>query len=174
MESIWSRTVEIPERECLEEELRADAVVIGAGMSGLLTAFLLEESGLKTVVLEAERIAGGQTKNTTAKITSQHGMIYKKLTEDFGERKAALYGQAHEAAIGELEKLIKDKEINCHFSRLPGYLYSQKDRASLEEEAKAAGSLDLELPLQRRQDFLLRQLALFGSKIRHSFTLWNL
>lgn len=143
MESIWSRTVEIPERECLKEELRADAVVIGAGMSGLLTAFLLEESGLKTVVLEAERIAGGQTKNTTAKITSQHGMIYKKLTEDFGERKAALYGQAHEAAIGELEKLIKDKEINCHFSRLPGYLYSQKDRASLEEEAKAAEKLGL-------------------------------
>ena len=103
MESIWSRTVEIPERECLKEDIRVDAVVIGAGMSGLLTAFLLEESGLKTVVLEAGRIAGGQTKNTTAKITSQHGMIYKKLTENFGEKRAALYGQAHEAAIGELE-----------------------------------------------------------------------
>lgn len=143
MESIWSRTVEIPERECLKEDIRVDAVVIGAGMSGLLTAFLLEESGLKTVVLEAGRIAGGQTKNTTAKITSQHGMIYKKLTEDFGEKRAALYGQAHEAAIGELERLIKDNHINCHFSRLPGYLYSQKDRKALEEEAWAAEKLGL-------------------------------
>lgn len=141
MESIWSRTVEIPERECLKEDIRVDAVVIGAGMSGLLTAFLLEESGLKTVVLEAGRIAGGQTKNTTAKITSQHGMIYKKLTEDFGEKRAALYGQAHEAAIGELERLIKDNHINCHFFRLPGYLYSQKDRKALEEEAWAAEKL---------------------------------
>lgn len=143
MESIWSRTVEIPERECLKEDIRVDAVVIGAGMSGLLTAFLLEESGLKTVVLEAGRIAGGQTKNTTAKITSQHGMIYKKLTEDFGEKRAALYGQAHEAAIGELERLIKDNHINCHFSRLPGYLYSQKDRKALEEEAWVAEKLGL-------------------------------
>ncbi len=143
MESIWSRTVEIPERECLKEDIRVDAVVIGAGMSGLLTAFLLEESGLKTVVLEAGRIAGGQTKNTTAKITSQHGMIYKKLIEDFGEKRAALYGQAHEAAIGELERLVKENDINCHFSRLPGYLYSQKDRKALEEEAWAAEKLGL-------------------------------
>ena len=143
MESIWSRTVEIPERECLKEDIRVDAVVIGAGMSGLLTAFLLEERGLKTVVLEAGRIAGGQTKNTTAKITSQHGMIYKKLTEDFGEKRAVLYGQAHEAAIGELERLVKENDINCHFSRLPGYLYSQKDRKALEEEAWAAEKLGL-------------------------------
>lgn len=143
MESIWSRTVEIPERECLKEDIRVDAVVIGAGMSGLLTAFLLEESGLKTVVLEAGRIAGGQTKNTTAKITSQHGMIYKKLIEDFGEKRAALYGQVHEAAIGELERLVKENDINCHFSRLPGYLYSQKDRKALEEEAWAAEKLGL-------------------------------
>lgn len=143
MESIWSRTVEIPERECLKEDIRVDAVVIGAGMSGLLTAFLLEESGLKTVVLEAGRIAGGQTKNTTAKITSQHGMIYKKLIEDFGEKSAALYGQVHEAAIGELERLVKENDINCHFSRLPGYLYSQKDRKALEEEAWAAEKLGL-------------------------------
>lgn len=143
MESIWSRTVEIPERSGLEEDIKVDAAVIGGGMTGILTAFLLEESGLRTVILEAEKIAGGQTKNTTAKITSQHGMIYKKLTENFGEGKAALYGQAHEAAIKELERLVVSNGINCHFCRLPSYLYSEKDRGALKEEAKAAAKLGL-------------------------------
>ena len=84
MESVWKKTVELPHREKLEKSLHADAVVVGAGMAGVLTAYLLQEQGMDVVVLEAGRMASGQTGNTTAKITSQHGLIYAYLIEKFG------------------------------------------------------------------------------------------
>lgn len=150
MESIWSRTVEIPERDALEGNIKVDAAVIGAGMAGILTAYFLQESGLDTVVLEADRIAGGQTKNTTAKITSQHGLIYSDLIQKYGESRAGLYGEAHEAAIIQYAKLIHKRQIECHFERLPAYVYSVQDREKLMEEAEAAALLGLPASFQEQ------------------------
>ena len=143
MESIWSRSVSIPRRECLKGDITADTAVVGAGMAGVLTAYLLEKSGIHTVVLEADRIAGGQTKNTTAKITSQHGMIYRKLTRQYGEESARLYARAQEQAILEYEKLARENKIDCHFERLPAYLYSLWDKQALLDEAQACARLGL-------------------------------
>lgn len=67
MESIWSKTCEIPRRHSLNHDVTTDVAIIGAGMAGILTAYHLQEQGIKTIVLDAERIAGGITKNTTAK-----------------------------------------------------------------------------------------------------------
>ena len=72
MKSIWSMYTEIEKREALIGELKTDAAVIWTGMAGILIAYHLQEGGVQVVVLEADRIAGGETKNTTAKITSQH------------------------------------------------------------------------------------------------------
>ena len=85
MESIWNSTVEIPPRNALEEDISVEAVVIGAGMAGILTAYLLKENGVGTVVLEADRIGSGQTGNTTAKITSQHGLCYRSEERRVGK-----------------------------------------------------------------------------------------
>ena len=74
MESIWSKTCEIRKREPLWEDIETEAVVIGGGMAGILIAYQLKQAGVHAVLLEAERIGGGQTKNTTAKITSHVGM----------------------------------------------------------------------------------------------------
>lgn len=84
MESIWSSTCRMKERESLKGDIRADVAVIGGGMAGILAAYTLEREGVHTVVLEAERIGGGQTKNTTAKITSQHGMFCRSFIEKKG------------------------------------------------------------------------------------------
>lgn len=143
MKSIWSRTVQIPERKMLKEDVEADVAVIGAGMAGLLTAYFLQQEGKKVVVLEADRIAGGQTKNTTAKITSQHGLIYHTLIQDYGREKARLYADANEMAVKEYERLIKEMQIDCHFEKLPSYLYSVEDTEKLKREAHAAASLGL-------------------------------
>ena len=66
MESIWSKTCEIPKRLPLDSDIEADVAVIGGGMAGILTAYQLECAGVRTVVLEAGRIGGGQTRDTTA------------------------------------------------------------------------------------------------------------
>ena len=100
MNSIWSETCQIPRRDSLPGDLVCDAAVIGAGMAGILIAAALQQAGCRTVVLEADRIGGGQTRNTTAKITSQHGLIYQNLISTFGRERAGHYAQANEAAAG--------------------------------------------------------------------------
>ena len=81
MDSIWTKTCTIPQREPLQKDIKTDVVVIGAGMAGILIAYQLQKAGKQVIVLEAERIASGQTQNTTAKITSQHNFKYTELIQ---------------------------------------------------------------------------------------------
>ena len=90
MESIWSQTCPIKERPVLPGDTETEVAVIGAGMAGVLIASALRESGVRAIVLEADRIASGQTRNTTAKLTSQHGLIYGKLTQTRALRRRAV------------------------------------------------------------------------------------
>ena len=148
MESIWSKTTTFRQRPALPGDLKTEAVVIGGGMAGILTALFLTERNVKTVVLEAGRIGSGQTKNTTAKITSQHGLIYSKLEKDFGVEKARQYAQANEGAIGGYRAIIEKRRIDCSFEERSAYLYSRslEDLSALEHETEAA--IRMGLPAQ--------------------------
>lgn len=152
MESVWSREVEIPERETLKKDLDVFAAVIGGGMAGILTAYALKCQGKNVVVLEADRIAGGQTKNTTAKITGQHGMIYDKLIKHYGKEKAAVYARANKVAIDAFEWLVQEKKIECEFKRAPAYLYSTEDEKKLRKEAIAANYLGISAFFMKETD----------------------
>lgn len=143
MESIWSKSVKIPEKQVCPSDKKVDVAVIGAGMAGVLTAYLLKERGVEVIVIEADRIAGGQTKNTTAKITSQHGMRYEELIRKYGHEKARLYAAANREAIDRYQEIIEKHEIACDFERLPSYLYSLEDEEKLKKEAEAAMSLGI-------------------------------
>lgn len=133
----------IKRRESLAGDMEVPAVVIGAGLAGILTAYYLKQAGIRTVVLEADRIGSGQTKNTTAKITSQHNLVYDRLIRSFGGRMAEYYAMANEGAIGEYERLVLEKGIACDFVRCPAYLYSQDHPGLLKREAEAARSLGI-------------------------------
>lgn len=113
-ESIWTRSCTLSERPALNQDIKADAAVIGAGMAGILTAWELERAGVHTVVLEAERIGSGQTKNTTAKITSQHGMFCSEFLEKKGRETAEKYVRANEEAIGEYRRIAEEK-VPCRW-----------------------------------------------------------
>lgn len=143
MESVWMKSSEIRKRDPLPGDMEAPVVVIGAGLAGILTAYYLKQEGIRAVVLEADRIGSGQTRNTTAKITSQHNLIYSRLIRTFGSRMAAHYAEANEAAIGEYERLVREKGIDCGFVRCPAYLYSNVGTALLRQEAEAAASLGI-------------------------------
>lgn len=142
MESVWRQQCQIRPRPALRHDMAADVVVIGAGMAGVLIAHALQETGLHVVVLEADRIGGGQTQNTTAKITSQHGMIYDKLTRSMGVCKARQYADANQAAIEEYRRCIIKLEIDCDFEEKESYIYGN-DLAKLNAEAEAARRLGL-------------------------------
>ena len=137
-ESIWEKNLSIPERGQLEETIKTDVCIIGAGMAGILTGYLLQKQGLGVVILEADRIGSGQTRGTTAKITSQHGLIYSRLCRNFGTAGAWQYASANEAAIDTYERIIDEEHISCDFKRCASYLYTRKSTELLEEEAEAA------------------------------------
>lgn len=99
MESIWSQSCKIAKRDHLPGSLEVETVVIGAGMAGVLTAFALQQAGCQVAVLEANQIGSGQTQNTTAKITAQHGMIYQTLIQTMGRDGARQYAQANQSAV---------------------------------------------------------------------------
>ncbi len=146
MESIWSKTVSIKNHPTLQGDLTVEAAVIGGGLAGILTAFFLKQRNVKTVVLEAAQVGSGQTKNTTAKITSQHNLIYNKLIGSFGEDEARQYAQANEQAIQEYRRIIKEQSIDCDFQEFPAYLYSQneQDVPKLQQETDAAKRLGID------------------------------
>ena len=105
MQSVWSKTTDLPKQKELKGNIHIQNVVIGAGMAGILTAYFLQKKGLEVIVIEADKIAGGQTKNTTAKITSQHGLIYHDMMKKAGKSRAKGYAQANETAIKVYEEI---------------------------------------------------------------------
>lgn len=143
MGSIWSMTQTLPAQAELKHNISVDAAVIGGGMAGILTAFLLKEQGVDVAVLEANAVGSGQTANTTAKITSQHGLIYDKLIGRFGREGAAQYAAANQAALHKYRELIGRNGIACDLETLPAFLYSTQTKDKLEREAEAAKELGL-------------------------------
>ena len=142
MESIWTENCQLKERKPLSGDIKAEIAVIGAGIAGLLTASALQKAGYQVVVLEANRIASGQTRNTTAKITSQHGMIYRRLIDTVGKNRAKQYAMANEAAIEAYRRVVAEENIDCSFEERNAYVYGS-DSKQLQTEAEAAASLGL-------------------------------
>ncbi|EOU1463013.1 FAD-dependent oxidoreductase [Clostridium perfringens] len=144
MKSVWSESCKFRKREALNKDIKTDVLVIGAGIAGILTAYMLKQKGREVVVIDAAEIASGNTKNTTAKITSQNDLIYSKLITEFGEEKARQYAKANELAIKKYKEIIEDKRIECDFEEKPAYVYSLNEVDVLKEEVEAAKNLGID------------------------------
>ena len=143
MSSIWEQTVRREDWPPLAGDIQVQAVVIGGGMAGILTAKELAGRGVHTVVLEAGRLGGGQTGRTTAKITAQHGMIYQGLILHFGKEKARQYALANQRAVERYRGMIEQAGVLCDFQTCPAYLYSRLAAEPLEREEEACRRLGL-------------------------------
>jgi len=143
MASIWHETVQLPEFPVLTEEIETEALVIGGGMAGVLTAYLLQMKGVDCVLLEANRVGGGVTGNTTAKITAQHGICYDTMVRQFGKELAGQYAKANLEALAFYTQIIADQNIHCDFQSVATHLYATKPNQALERECRAAEELGL-------------------------------
>jgi glycine/D-amino acid oxidase-like deaminating enzyme/nitrite reductase/ring-hydroxylating ferredoxin subunit len=144
--SVWIETgPELPEYPELEGDVRADVAVIGGGIVGITTALLLAEGGARVALVEADRLGQGVTGNTTAKVSSQHRLVYSRLRSHFGADGARTYGQANEAALAWIADRIDRDGIDCDFRRRPAYAYatSGAERSKAESEAEAASAAGL-------------------------------
>lgn len=135
MDSVWLQTARLPAFAPLRSDLKTDVLIIGGGMAGLLCAYRLAQAGVDYALVEADRIGGGATKNTTAKITVQHGLIYHKLLRRFGAERARLYLEANQAALESYRALCRD--IDCGFEEQDAFVYSVDSREKLERELAA-------------------------------------
>lgn len=152
MRSIWSLTSDIEDRSERKLPEIADIVVIGGGMAGILTAFILQQRGMHPVVLEAEGIGSGQTRNTTAKITVQHGLFYHKAIVELGREKTQAYVRANMEALDYYRRLVREKHISCDWQEGAACLYTRRDIEILEREQEAATELGIESRITRKTE----------------------
>lgn len=132
MESIWRATETLPAFPMLKQDIETDVLVIGGGLTGLLCAHRLQQMGKSCVVAEANTVMSGTSGHTTAKLTSQHGLIYTKLVRRFGKQTAALYYQANQRAIQEYRKLAR--EYPCDFEVRDAFIYTCGSLAEVKRE----------------------------------------
>ena len=143
MDSYWSNSVQKNDYGKLEENIETQVCIIGGGLTGLTTAYYLSKEGVDVVLVEKSKICSHTSGNTTAKITSQHGIFYKYLIGSVGEEQAKQYLKANEKAIKNIEKIVNDENIECDFEKQDSYVYTatNKDLKMLQDEVKALHSL---------------------------------
>lgn len=135
MQSLWQSTSELPHFKRLEGNIKTDALIIGGGIAGILTAYLLKQSGVDYVLVEKDKICGGTTGHTTAKLTLQHGLIYGSLLKQYGKEKTSLYYDANKKALEQYARLCE--AIDCGYEIKNNYVYSRDNRSRLEAECTA-------------------------------------
>lgn len=133
--SLWADTAKLPSFPSLEQDLKTDILIIGGGMAGLLCACALNRACADYALIEADSICSGVTRNTTAKITSQHGLIYDKLICEYDEETARLYYEANQAAVSHFRKLAA--EYPCQMETKSAFVYTTVGTEKLEKELRA-------------------------------------
>lgn len=139
MNSIWNEHTKFPSFPKLEGTKDTDILVIGGGLAGVLCAYFLKQKGVDYILAEGGKICSGTTANTTAKITSQHGLIYHKLLKKLGAEKASMYLNANQNAVEEYNKLCRN--IDCNYEIKDNYVYSLDDRSLLEKEINSLSKI---------------------------------
>ena len=121
--SYWIDSVEPLKFESLNNNLEADVVIVGAGISGLSVGYCLSQSGKKVIILEDGFIGSGETGRTTAHIVNALDDRYSELEKYHGEDGSRLAAESHTAAIDFVESTIQKENIDCEFRRVDGYLF---------------------------------------------------
>ena len=115
MSSLWIDTSEGTNFPCLEEDKKVEVCIIGGGLTGLACAYYLTQAGFSAVLLEKDKIGSKTSGNTTAKITSQHGLFYDYLASTYGLDASKEYLFSQEKAIQDIKEIIEKNNIACDF-----------------------------------------------------------
>lgn len=143
MNSYWIENSGKTDYPNLSKNINTDVLIVGAGITGILTAYMLSNSGLKIAIVDSDKIAMGVTANTTAKITSQHGLIYNYLINSYGFDIAKMYLNSNEEALSNIHNIILKENIDCDFSFQNSYVYTcnQSNMAKVADEVSSVNAL---------------------------------
>ncbi|NJN16487.1 MAG: FAD-dependent oxidoreductase [Oscillochloris sp.] len=139
-QSVWVATANMPTRPALSASIRTGVCVVGAGISGLTTAYLLARNGIEVTVLDDGPMGGGESRHTTAQITCVLDKGYAETEQLRGREGARQAASSHKAAIEMIAQIVQHEQIDCDFARVDGYLFTPPggDRSDLEDELMAA------------------------------------
>lgn len=148
-QSYWLSSTETTNYPSLSEDIDVDIAIVGGGMVGLLCAYILKEEGFNVAIIEAENIVQSTTAHTTAKITSQHGLIYQDIISKMGSDLAYQYARANESAIGQIKNIVDQYNIYCDYEAQSAYIYTQDEDyiEKIKAEVEAARSLGIDAEL---------------------------
>ena len=141
MDSIWNADVQMPCFPRLDADAHTDVLIIGGGFAGLSCAWNLTRAGVDCMLIEQNRLMGGVSGRTTAKLTAQHGLIYGKLLKKYGSEKAKLYWQANRDGVTALKELAQIAD--CDLEMQSSYLYAKDSTEKLETEMAACEQLGI-------------------------------
>ncbi|QKE73614.1 FAD-dependent oxidoreductase [Arthrobacter citreus] len=168
---LWRSGLNIPTFEPYNDDGEFDVVIVGAGITGITTAYFLTQAGMKVALLEANKIINGTTGHTTAKVTAQHDLIYDELIQHFGLEKTKIFYQTTKNAMDFIKKYSNDNQIDCNFEIQDATLYTTSDDyvRNLEKELKAYESLGIDsfgsvktlLPFDTKYSITMRDQAQF-------------
>jgi glycine/D-amino acid oxidase-like deaminating enzyme/nitrite reductase/ring-hydroxylating ferredoxin subunit len=138
--SLWMDTADVPDFPALKRNARADVCIVGAGIAGMTTAYLLTKAGKKVVVVDDGPIGGGETSRTTAHLTWAMDDRYHILEKVHGAEGVRLVAESHMAAVNRIEAIVEIEEIDCDFERIDGYLFpsAKDDPSQIDQEYEAA------------------------------------
>jgi glycine/D-amino acid oxidase-like deaminating enzyme/nitrite reductase/ring-hydroxylating ferredoxin subunit len=147
--SLWIATEAGSRFPSLKSDLAVDVAIVGGGITGLTAATLLKRAGLSVAVIEAERVAEGVSGHTTAHLTEAFDRSYEDLIIDFGEDGARRAAESGRAALVRIAGFVREESIDCDFTRLPAFQYTEDARmlAEFEAERAAAARIGVKLSL---------------------------
>src|SRR5690625_2462839 len=153
-ESYWNSTARDQDFPAFSGDLKVDAVIVGGGIVGVSTARLLKERGLSVALLEAHKVGRQATGRSTAKVTSQHRLLYQTLEDKFGSDRARLYAEAQEQGLATIRSLVQQHELDCDLEERAAYVYTQKEDSVplIEREAEITQQLGLPATVTRELD----------------------
>lgn len=154
-ESYWNKTGKRSVYPRLKNNLEADVLIIGSGITGVTCAWCLAQAGKKPVLIEAGSLCDGTTGNTTGKVTIQHGLIYGPLDRKYGREFAAQYAQSQTEALDFVCERVKKESIDCQLTENTAWIFtaSPEKTEELHREYEVAKELNIDAEFQEHPGF---------------------
>ncbi len=143
MKTLWNETAKKPVFEALSGSTSTDTLIVGGGLAGILCAYMLEKVETDYILIEQNEICQGITKNTTAKITAQHGLIYDKIISKYGIDAAKEYYNTNNTALNQYRTMCRN--IDCNFEEKDAYVYSTESKSKLFKELEAYNKIGVKV-----------------------------
>lgn len=141
MKSVWTSNSSLPKFNSLDNDIKTDVLIIGGGITGILCAYFLHKQGVNYILVEGSEICSGTTKNTTAKLTVQHGLNYSKILKIMGKERAKMYFDVNQLALEKYKELCGN--IECDFELKDNYVYSIDNEKKIQQELEALNKIGI-------------------------------